>query len=90
MEKCKMTKHKVKTIPPQDSWGKTPSVEEKDPHGLDAKEVMKLAEGHWEWVKGLLKSLPEEASPGSRTLEYLYKTAFLHGWKHSQKEKERG
>jgi len=33
-----MTEHKVKTIPPRDSWGKPPDVEEKDPHGLDAKE----------------------------------------------------
>jgi hypothetical protein len=34
----------------------------------------KLADEHWEWIKVLL--------------EYLYKTAFQHGYKHAKEEEK--
>jgi len=34
----------------------------------------KLADEHWEWL--------------SKLLEYVYKTAFIHGYKHGQEDKK--
>lgn len=47
----------------------------------------RLAEDHWEWIEGLWESLPAGAVFGGLvTTEYLYKTAFIHGYKHGVKD----
>ena len=50
---------------------------------MDEKKVEKLADEHWEWIEGLWSSLPDDSQFGISTCEYLYKTAFIHGWKHA-------
>ncbi len=50
-------------------------------------EVENLAEDHWEWIAGLLKT----DSSSRLTIEsakYLYTSAFIHGWKHAMKSKK--
>ena len=50
------------------------------------KTPEELADEHWEWIEGLLGSLPYDLlDVGVITLEYLYKTAFIHGYKHAIK-----
>lgn len=44
------------------------------------KTPEQLAEEHWEWVKGLIKS--SSCDYTDETLEYIYTTAFIHGYKH--------
>ena len=46
------------------------------------KTPTELADEHWEWLEGLWESLPDGATFGITTTEYLYKTAFVHGYKH--------
>jgi len=41
-----------------------------------------LADQHWTWVEGLLDSLPGDGLFGIATMEYLYTTAMIHGYKH--------
>ena len=41
-----------------------------------------LADEYWEWLEGLWESLPDGATFEITTIEYLYKTAFVHGYKH--------
>ena len=46
-----------------------------------------LAENHWKWLSQLfymagIKELPMSA------VAYLYKTAFVHGWKHAKEDKQ--
>jgi len=53
------------------------------------KEIKKMADDHWMWIEGLWQSLPDESVFGLETTEYLYKTAFAHGWKHAQNELSR-
>jgi hypothetical protein len=53
-----------------------------------------LAEKHWQWVSGLIKAILEDNPPteawqkaltfDNRTLEYIYTTAFEHGYKHGR------
>ena len=50
------------------------------------KEIIKIAEEHWKFIEGLWDSMPDDACFGVTTTEYLYKTAFLHGWKHGKAE----
>jgi len=45
--------------------------------------IEKLANKHWNWIEGLLDSLPDGEVFGIETTEYLYKTAFIHGYKHA-------
>jgi len=47
----------------------------------------RLAEDHWEWTEGLLNTLPG-VELNRDTLEYIYTTAFVHGYKHGQEAKE--
>lgn len=44
------------------------------------------AEAHWGYVKGLL----ELANPNVNVelCEYMYVTAFIHGWKHADEERD--
>ena len=50
-----------------------------------------MAEEHWKWVEGLLRhALPVQNAKLNMDIrevyllmEYLYTTAFIHGWKHA-------
>ena len=46
-------------------------------------QVETLADEHWIWIKGLLETVPD-SNVCLSTMEYLYKTAFIHGWKHAK------
>jgi len=51
------------------------------------EKVSKLAEAHWEYVKGLLSR--GRASEGVLDLcEYIYITSFIHGYKHAIQDVE--
>ena len=51
-------------------------------------EIKKLADDHWKWVEGFISTMSDMDWEVS-SLEYLYKTAFVHGYKHgSQQPKE--
>ena len=45
--------------------------------------VEKIADNHWKWVEGLLSA----SNAGLDDLHvYLYKTAFIHGFKHGKED----
>jgi hypothetical protein len=44
--------------------------------------IEKLADDHWQWTKGLIESLEGDPHINIKTLEYIYKTAMIHGYKH--------
>ena len=48
--------------------------------------VERLAQEHWEWVRCFIEAIREDIGlddvVGEKTGEYLYKTAFIHGYKH--------
>lgn len=48
------------------------------------KEAEKLADEHWEWL-GKVFALSKNIQNIELT-EYLYKTAFVHGYKHAMDE----
>ena len=48
-----------------------------------------LAEEHWKWIEELWAAMPEGTVFGLEATEYLYKTAFVHGWKHAEATKVR-
>lgn len=50
--------------------------------GDEMKTPEDLANEHWDWVEGFWESLPDENKKYLVTIEYLYKTAFIHGFKH--------
>jgi len=54
---------------------------------LEKEELEILAQNHWSWVEGFQKSLGTQFSTAST--KYLYKTAFLHGYKHAIEELEK-
>jgi len=56
------------------------------------KTPKELADQHWTWVEGLWESLPIDATFGITTMEYIYKTAMIHGYKHGYEDamKEKG
>ena len=56
---------------------------------MEDRELKKLTDEHWKWVEGLMESLPDETMYGLSTVEYLYKTAIAHGYKHGLQEAER-
>jgi hypothetical protein len=44
-----------------------------------------LIDEHWEFIRGIFDNFPvdsDEALFGLQTLEYIYKMAFEHGYKH--------
>ena len=45
-------------------------------------KIEKVAQEHWKWIEGLWESLPDGGTFGLTTTKYLYKTAFMHGFKH--------
>jgi len=49
----------------------------------------RLAEDHWDWMAGLLRTLPG-VELNVDTLEYIYVTAFIHGYKHGEESKDNG
>lgn len=49
---------------------------------MKQKSPEELADEHWEWVVGLLDMIKGQV--GYDTCEYLYKTAFAHGFKHGK------
>lgn len=53
------------------------------------KTKEELAEDHWDWIAGLVDSIPGDTLQwGLETIEYLYETAFIHGFKHGQDAKD--
>lgn len=57
-------------------------LERKKKQEPQGKSPILLAEEHWEFIEGLFLSLPDDTMYNISTVEYLYKTAFVHGWKH--------
>ena len=53
---------------------------------LKANNPEELAEEHWDWVEPLLELCFLDAKEIQR-LEYLYRTAFEHGYKHGEETK---
>lgn len=53
---------------------------------MSNEELNKLTDKHWEWVEGLLDRIPDLDVSGMEVIEYLYKTAFKHGYKHGRNE----
>jgi len=47
------------------------------------KELEKMAQDHWNWVKGLLKTFPPDTVITIETVRYLYETATVHGYGHA-------
>ena len=52
-------------------------------------DMKKVTDNHWKWVKGLMDTLPIRNLLSIESMEYLYKTAFEHGWKHALKSNSR-
>lgn len=44
--------------------------------------VKKLVEDHWNYIKGILA--PHKSKEGLDEIEYHYKTAMEHGWRHAK------
>jgi len=53
---------------------------------MTEKEIKKMADEHWKWIEGLWESMPDDTGFGLSATEYLYKTAFMHGWKHAKEK----
>ena len=47
------------------------------------------AEKHWVWLDGVFSKIPGGVTNKS-LMEYLYKTAFVHGYKHGQEAEKEG
>jgi len=52
------------------------------------EDPKRIAEDHWEWAEGLLNSMPE-LKIDIEALEYVYTTAFIHGYKHGKQGGEK-
>ncbi len=50
--------------------------------------IKEIADLHWDWLNGFIEKLQIDHVP-LEALEYVYKTAFLHGAKH-QRELDEG
>lgn len=56
---------------------------------MSKRRATTLAIDHWDWLEPLLLMLDEKpANIGA--MEYLYKTAFIHGYKHGQEDSKNG
>ena len=44
-----------------------------------------LINAHWVWLEGFLNTI-DDTSFTVETIEYIYKTAFVHGYKHASTE----
>ena len=49
---------------------------------MEKNEIDEQAEAHWVFIEGLLKAA--RAVVSMRLLEYIFKTAFIHGYKHGR------
>ena len=47
------------------------------------EELGKMAQDHWDWVEGLLKKLTSGTTITIEIVQYLYKTALIHGYGHA-------
>ena len=47
------------------------------------------AEKHWVWLDGVFSKIPGGVTNKS-LMEYLYKTAFVHGYKHGHEAEKEG
>jgi len=56
----------------------------------EMKRARQLAEEHWKFFEGFWESLPDDTMYGSATIEYLYKEAMVHGYKHCLKDLKAG
>lgn len=63
---------------PENQESRAVNVEPSGQVNLDS-----LIDAHWDWIKGLLDTM-EWSSENYNFEEYIYKTAFKHGWKHCQ------
>jgi hypothetical protein len=54
---------------------------------IDFKEP-DMADEHWEWLSGLLNAMDVSKSQMIAAVAYLYKTAFIHGYKHGRDEND--
>ena len=52
-------------------------------------EIKKLVDEHWKYIEGLLMVHGETPEKNMRVIEYHYKTAMLHGYKHGQEEAQK-
>ena len=47
------------------------------------KEVKKIAEDHWKFIDGVLKTMEDDSGTVPwNTLRFLYTEAIVHGYKH--------
>ena len=46
------------------------------------EEIIKVAHEHWNWIEGLAELFLDVDEKEMKIREYLYKTAFMHGYKH--------
>lgn len=65
-------------------------VQDKGRGFMKIKDVEKIAAEHWKWIEGFLETFPDEQMYGMAMTEYLYKTAFVHGYKHALQLNSRG
>lgn len=47
----------------------------------------KIADDHWEFVKGLICAAYAGIELDLSLVDFAYKSAFLHGWKHAKDDK---
>ena len=52
----------------------------------EVKRMRKLIDSHWEYVEGIMAYRNMEWGE-IKKIEYHYKTAMEHGWKHAKEDK---
>ena len=50
-------------------------------------DAERMAEEHWAWLEGLLEYWPN-IGMAKGIICYLYKTAFIHGYKHGRSDND--
>lgn len=64
------------------TWATLPRVEDIQEPKKDANQ---LADEHWGYIEALLKAHEEEFN--IKQIEFHYKSAFIHGYKHAMEDK---
>mgnify|MGYP001318982557 CR=1 FL=1 len=55
------------------------------PNNISIQQSAKsLAEDHWDWLKSVLEAVPGTGLLPWPLLGVIYKSAFIHGWKHAE------
>ena len=54
----------------------------------DSEKAKELADKHWEYLGGVLMLISGHNKEQIATIQYHYKTAFIHGYKHGKSDKE--